>query len=125
VAQPTAEELLARANDARRARRYDEAERTYRTLQRMYGSSREAAVSRVTLGRLLLSSRGDAAGALEQFDHYLRAQPAGVLAEEARVGRAMSLEHLGRTEDARAAWRDLLASHPDSLHADRARRASE
>ena len=125
VTQPTAEELLARANEARRARSYDEAERTYRTLQRLYPGSREAAVSRVTLGRLLLSSRGDAAGALAQFDHYLQAQPSGVLAEEARVGRAMSLERLGRTDDARAAWRELLASHPDSLHADRARRAIE
>ena len=125
IAQPTAEELLARGNEARRARRYEEAERTYRTLQRTYPSSREAAVSRVTLGRLLLSSRSDATGALDQFDRYLRAQPAGVLAEEARVGRALALEQLGRAADARTAWRDLLAHHPDSLHADRARRAIE
>lgn len=121
----TAEELFARGNAARREGRYDQAERMYRTLQRAHPSSREASVSRVTLGRLLLDGRGSPAAALEQFDRYLASHPAGVLAEEARVGRALALGRLGRREEERGAWRDLLAHHPDTLHAERARRALE
>ena len=119
----TAEELLAQGNEARRGGDYARAERLYRTLQRTYPSSREAAVSRVTLGRLLLDGRADADAALDQFDRYLERHASGVLAEEARVGRALALGRLGRAAEEQAAWRDLLAHHPDSLHAERARRA--
>lgn len=118
---PSAEELLARANEARRRGELRGAARLYRVLQRTYPSSREAAVSRVTLGRLLLDGLGEASAALPEFDRYLAAHPGGVLAEEARVGRALALGRLGREAEERAAWRDLLAHHPDSLHADRAR----
>ncbi len=118
---PSAEELLARANEARRAGQYQAATRLYRTLQRTYPASREAAVSRVTLGRLLLDGAGEPAGALREFEAYLARSPSGVLAEEARVGRALALGRLGRAVEEQDAWRDLLTHHPDSLHAERAR----
>lgn len=119
--RPSAEELLARANEARRRGELRGAARLYRLLQRSHPSSREASVSRVTLGRLLLDGLGEAGAALPEFDRYLQAHPSGVLAEEARVGRALALGRLGREAEERAAWRELLAHHPDSLHADRAR----
>lgn len=120
-APPTAEELLAQANQARRDREYGPAVRLYRRLQRLYPRSREAALSHVTLGRLLLDGMGDAPGALSEFDRYLGQRRHRVLDEEARVGRALALMRLGRRADERAAWRALLEHHPDTLHAERAR----
>ncbi|HJL15801.1 MAG TPA: hypothetical protein RMH99_09100, partial [Sandaracinaceae bacterium LLY-WYZ-13_1] len=121
-APPAAGALLARANQARRERRYPVAIRTYRYLQRLHPRSREAALSHVILGRLLLDGTGDAAGALREFDRYLGQRRHRVLDEEARVGKALALQRLGRREAERRAWRALLEHHPDTLHAERARR---
>lgn len=119
----SASELLRDASAARRRGELAEAASLYRELQGRFPSSRETAVSRVAYGRLLLDQRGDAAAALAQFDRYLAGGGGGALAEEARAGRALSLARLGRQAESRAAWRDLLTHHPDSVHAERARRA--
>ena len=118
---PSAEELLAAANQARREHDYGQAQRLYRRLQTVHPRSREAALSRVTLGRLLLDGMGDPQGALREFDRYLAQSGHRVLDEEARVGRALAFQRLGRRAEEQAAWRDLLAHHPDTLHAERAR----
>jgi hypothetical protein len=118
---PSAEELLAAANQARREHDYGEAQRLYRRLQSVHPRSREAALSHVTLGRLLLDGMGDPAGALREFDRYLGQRGHRVLDEEARVGRALAFQRLGRRAEEQEAWRDLLAHHPDTLHAERAR----
>ena len=119
---PSAAELLARANRARQLGQHGRAVRTYRRLQRRYPRSREAVVSRVSLGRVLLDYQRDARGALANFERYLRGAGDGVLAEEARLGRAVALERLGRRTSAREAWQDLLTRHPRSPQAARARR---
>jgi Flp pilus assembly protein TadD len=53
---------------------------------------------------------GDYAGALRLYDTLLETNPDD---RTARQGRAMALDRLGRTEEAVAAWKDLLALAPD------------
>ncbi len=118
-AAPSAAELFARANAARRAKRDAEAVRLYRELQQRYPESREAQASRVTLGQLLLD-RTDAKEALGEFDGYL-SKSGGPVSEEALVGRARALDKLGKRAEARAAWQELLKRYPGSVHATEAR----
>ncbi len=118
-ATPSAAELFARANAARRAKRDAEAVRLYRELQQRYPESREAQASRVTLGQLLLD-RTDAKEALGEFDGYL-SKSGGPVSEEALVGRARALDKLGKRAEARAAWQELLKRYPNSVHATEAR----
>jgi hypothetical protein len=113
TAAPSAEELFTRANSARRAGSVDQALSSYRELQRTWPKSRQALASRVLVGRLLLD-RGDARGALPEFDAYLGS--GGTLSEEALAGRALALERLGRTSEERVAWQTLLERHPGTLH---------
>ncbi len=115
----SATELFARANDERRKARDGEAIDDYRALQSRYPNSPEARASCVALGRLLLDKKGDYAGALAQFDRYLASS--GTLREEALIGRALALGHLGRSDDERRAWKLLLDDYPDSIYASQAR----
>ena len=119
----TAAELFRDANAERRAGNIGKSIDLYRSLQKRYPDAPETQASRVSLGRLLLDRRSDASGALAQFDAYLKGSPAdgGTLAEEARVGRALAFEKLGRLDDERRAWEELLSRHPQSLHSGRAR----
>jgi len=116
----TATDLFARANEARRGGRTQNAVRLYRELEQRFPGSEEAMASRVSLGRLYLDRLGDANSALDQFNGYVAAR-SGALREEALVGRAVALQRLGRTTEERAAWETLLASYPASMSADRAR----
>jgi TolA-binding protein len=116
----TASELFARANSLRRGGQTADAVHAYRALEQSFPGSPEALVSRVTLGRLLLDRGIDVRAALVEFDAYLSRAPKGPLAEEALIGRALSLGRLGRTADERGAWRSLLATHPKSTYAARA-----
>jgi hypothetical protein len=118
--EPTADALFAEANRARRAGDYAGALRGYADLRRAYPGSREEITSRVVAGNVLLT-QGAAREALAGFDGYLAASPDGTLAEEARVGRALALQRLGRRADERAAWNDLLRKHPDTVQGERAR----
>jgi TolA-binding protein len=114
-------ELFARANDARRANDTKGAIALYEELQSKFPDSREASTSRVALGRLLLDRAGDPTRARALFSGYLDRDPAGPLAEEARVGRALAAMRLGDGEGERVAWQELLERHPGSVHAARAR----
>lgn len=117
---PSAAELFARANQARRDKKDAEAIRSYRELQRRYPDSREARASRVVLGQLLLD-RTDAKEAVGEFDSYLQSTP-GAVTEEALVGRARSLGKLGKTAEERATWQELLRRYPASVHAAEAKK---
>ncbi len=121
VALPTAEELFARANQARRAQRYGEAVQFYRELGRRFPGSRQEVASRVSLGRLLLDRLGNSRRALQLFESYLLATPSGNLSQEARLGQALSHQRLGQRSAESRAWRSLLDHHPNSVHAARAR----
>lgn len=134
VTAPTAKSVTAAtmfddANEARRKGDYARAVDLHRQLQAKHPASREAQVSRATLGRLLLD-RGDLASALASFDDYLAhgahgARGAGELDEAVMVGRATALDRLGRTSEARRAWRSLLDAFPSSPYAEHARTRTE
>lgn len=118
----SASDLFRDANAARRAGDVPKATELYRALEAHHPGAAETSAARVSLGRMLLDRGGDPAGALAEFDGYLKGTPRdGTLAEEARVGRALALQRLGRAADERRAWQDLLEQHPASLYADRAR----
>lgn len=113
--------VLARAEEARAARRFSDALRLYEELATRFPGSREEIVARVLHGQLLLDELHDPPAALRWFERYLASEPSGSLAEEARLGRAQALQVRGSPHDERAAWQDLLAKHPASVHADAAR----
>jgi hypothetical protein len=118
----SAADLFRDANAARRTGEVDKAVDLYTTLVTRHAETPEALAARVSLGRVLLDRRGDAAGALVQFDAYLKSSASdGALAEEARLGRALVFQRQGRQEEERRAWHELLERHPDSLYASRAR----
>lgn len=114
-----AAELLSTEGDARRQGDYERVVSLHRQLLSRYPGSREAQVSRATVGRLLLD-RGNPADALTSFDSYLGGG-AGSLEEEALVGRATALERLGRRDEAARAWGDVLAAFPEGPYAAHAR----
>jgi TolA-binding protein len=116
---PDAPALFRRATDARRAGDHPSAAHLYRALIEDYPSSSEAQVALAVLGRLLLDD-SDAEGALRCFDRYLVA--GGALREDVMLGRALSLERLGRIGDEARAWSSLVSDYPSSVHAQRARR---
>jgi TolA-binding protein len=112
----TAASLFERATLERRHKRDAAAIELYAELQRRFPASDETRVSHVSLGRLLLD-HGMSAEAIVQFDDYLASPGDGLLAPEALVGEAHALEASGRGDEARAAWRRLLASYPASVYA--------
>jgi hypothetical protein len=117
----SAADIFAEANELRRRGEVTRALALYDELERVHPGSREAETARVSAGRLLLDRSGDHAAALARFEAYLTKSPRGELAEEARVGRALALQKLGRPSEERRAWQELLEAHPNSVHAARAR----
>lgn len=118
--EPTAQHLFTAASRARRQGELESALRIYGELQRRFPGTREEIAARVITGQIHLE-RGQAANALANFERYLVVAPAGALAEEARVGRALALRRLSRPDHERSAWLSLLQAHPQSLHANKAR----
>jgi len=115
--------LFRDANAARRAGDLGTAKALYAELQASFGHAREARVSHVSLGKLLLAS-GMSRDAERQFRLYLTTG-GGDLAEEAMVGRAEALARLGQTEEERGIWQELVRSRPSSVYAERARKRIE
>jgi TolA-binding protein len=118
-----AKNLFAQANAKRRAGDELAARRLYQDLQQRHPLSPEAEVSRVALGRLLLDRSQDPKAALEQFDRAIGSTGQSgekELAEEALFGRATALMRLGRADDERKTWIELLERFPGSVYADRA-----
>jgi hypothetical protein len=120
-ASATPGDLFGRANVAQRDGAASEAARLYTELERSFPGSPEELVARVLLGRLLLDRLDDARSALAQFDSYLASPDHDALGEEALIGRALALEHLGRHFEERNAWEVLLSAYPRSPYAEPAR----
>jgi TolA-binding protein len=114
-----AAELFHAANAARREGSFARAVQLYAELRSSYPDAAESELARVSLGQLLLA-RGDAAGAEREFGRYL-ARGRGQLVEEALLGRAQSLERLGRAREERASLTRLLSEFPHSVYAAQAR----
>jgi TolA-binding protein len=119
VEAPPADVVFSEANRARAHGDHGLALTLYRQLQERYPRSDEATLSHATLGRLLLDS-GDAAAAQRELSTYLAAGD-GALREEALAASAQAASKLGQPEDEAQAWSLLLATYPDSLHAEHAR----
>ena len=112
--------LFARATEARRAGRADDARRAYEHLWRAYPTTLEARTGRVAYGRWLLD-RHEPAPAAVAFGDYLRSDPHGTLSAEARVGLSEALELLGDRARARRAWQDVLDDPAAGTSADHAK----
>ncbi len=93
--------------------------RLYEQLLRAHPTSREGTQGRVALAALLVDTSPSRAASL--YEDHLRAHPGSPDEEAAMVGRARALQRLGRRADERRQWEQLLARHPDSLHATAAR----
>jgi len=113
--------LLRLAGEARGRGDVEGASTLYRRLQREYGDTREAALSSVPWGGLLLR-QGQADRALEQFERYLKTEPRGNLLPEALYGRGRALAALGRAADEKRTWQRLLSETPGSAYESHARR---
>jgi TolA-binding protein len=116
----TAAEVFRQANAVRRAGDLDGARALYGELQTRFPGSDEAQLSFVSMGKLLLAA-GRTEEAERQFARYLSLGD-GELTEEALVGRARSLELLGRSESERQVWERLLRAYPSSVYGESARR---
>jgi tetratricopeptide (TPR) repeat protein len=116
-----AEALFARANAQRTAGSYERALSSYAQLTLAFPETRSGLAAHISRADLLLRRVGRPQAALAAYRAYLTARRAGALAEEARVGVAISLQRLGRQDEERTAWLELLEHHPGSLHGARAR----
>lgn len=116
--EKTAETLFHDASAARRDGDVARATALYTELQSRFPATREARVSQVSLGKLLLGA-GHAREAEAAFTAYLRGG-VGDLTEEALVGRASALGALGRSADERRAWADLVKRYGTSVYRARA-----
>jgi TolA-binding protein len=114
-----AAELFHAANAARREGAFARAVQLYAELRSSYPEAAESELARVSLGQLLLA-RGDAIAAEREFARYL-ARGRGQLVEEALLGRAQSLERMGRAREERASLSRLLTEFPHSVYAAQAR----
>ena len=105
--------LFARALAERQEGRGQTAIATFRRLEREFPDSREATVSLVSLGDLLLGTRQEAE-ALLCFEAYLHRAPTGALVPEAWIGKARALDALGRVTEARVAWKEIARRFPNA-----------
>ncbi|HJL23538.1 MAG TPA: tetratricopeptide repeat protein, partial [Polyangiaceae bacterium LLY-WYZ-15_(1-7)] len=119
----TPDDLLRRANDARRAARWREAERTYVEVTSAYPGTHAAYVAQVSAAALRLEHLGDARGALRLYRSAVR--HGGALDADARHGLARAHRRLGQREREAEALEALVARHPGSPFAQAARRRLE
>lgn len=115
--EPSAAQLLERANAARRRGDSERALKLYASLLSRHAGSREAQTALVARGRLRLDRLGAPESAVADFERYLRDHPRGPLAREAAVGRARAWRAAGRDAAERDAWAYVLERYPESIHA--------
>lgn len=117
----TPDDLLRRANDARKQRAWTAADALYRKVWKTHPGTRAAYVAAVASAQLNLGKLDKPAIALRLFQRALRQDGAGFLTEEARFGVARSLRKLGNVAAETAALRQFLRAHSGSALAPRAR----
>jgi TolA-binding protein len=115
--EPSARDLLLRAQRKRAARDFGGAARIYRKLIQKFPGSAEAQASLVSLGIIQLGPLRNPTGALRLFDRYLRLSRRGALAQEATLGRARALRALGRRQEEVQTLREFLRRYPRALQA--------
>jgi len=115
----TPRDLLARANGLRGEREYARAAALYARVGR--GRGAEAYAGSVAAGELELEHLGHPARAARHFSRAIELSPRGPLDLSARQGLAQALRRSGATAAERRALEALIAVHPDSGAASRAR----
>lgn len=118
AAAPTVEQLLAKADEARGAHRYDEAATALRTMVLSYPSDPRVASAYFTLGRVE-RARGRHAAAAEAFAKCHKVAPHGALAEDALAEEAASWKSAGDASRAKVAAKKYLELHPAGPHVQR------
>ncbi|HMI91373.1 MAG TPA: FecR family protein [Polyangiales bacterium] len=118
------EQLVQLAEAARFAGELEREELAWRLLRRRFAGTSRAALAAFALGRLAFDVRGEHRKAAEWFGTYLKEQPAGLLAREARGRLIEATVAAGDATRARALAQAYLREHPDGPHADLARRAA-
>jgi TolA-binding protein len=113
--------VFRKANAALQSGDHTRAGEFYGLLLNRYPSAPEAHAALALFGRMLLDD-GNANGALQCFDDYLRR--GGALREEVMLGRALAFQRIGprAAADEARAWTSLIDAYPGSVHAERARR---
>ncbi len=114
----TVEALLAKADEARAAHKYEEAANALRTLVAMHPGDGRVASALFTLGRVE-RARGRHAPAAEAFARCHKAAPHGALAEDALAEEAISWKSAGDKARAKTAASRYLQLHPSGPHAPR------
>lgn len=117
-AAPTVEQLLAKADEARAAHRYDEAASALRAMIASYPGDGRIASALFTLGRVE-RMRGKHAAAAEAFARCAKVAPHGALAEDALAEEAVSWKSAADAGRAKSAAQRYLKAHPSGPHAAR------
>jgi len=106
------DELTRRAQILLLAGEHEAACQAYQDLIREHSASGAALNSEVVLGQIKLDSLGLTEESLAHFQRYLERLPAGILAEEAALGRVRALNRLNRAREVVAAASELLMLYP-------------
>ena len=117
-----AADLERLAHSARLAGAAGPAHDVLQTLRRRFPADPRAATATFLLGRVALDLAHDKASAATWFTTYLRSDPHGQLASDARGRRLQILHDLGDVEAARDAATDYLQQHPNGARSDLARK---
>ncbi len=114
-------QLLAQANELRRAQQWARATAVYERIIRQFPASADAYSAKVAAASLRLEKLGDPAGARQLYRQALRPPGSGALDEEILWGLARADRAAGDRRAERKTLERLLAEHPRTVHAPYAR----
>jgi tetratricopeptide (TPR) repeat protein len=121
AAEAIPQDWLRQANQLRASGRYAEAEQIYAKVYRTYPRSASAYVARVAAANIRLEHLNDADGARRLYQAAEKGGKGGALEVEIRSGEARASRKLGEKAAEIEALRALIAAHPGSRAAERAR----
>lgn len=111
-----AADLLLLANTARLAGDWQPAEEAFTTLRRRFPSEPSRGRAAFWLGTIAFDRKADLSTAQRWFSTYLREEPDGELAREARGRTLEILAKLGERAEGRGAAEDYLRRYPQGPH---------
>ena len=118
---PSPEVLLKRAGRLRARRAWREAAEAYEMIVQKYPGHDVGYVASIAAAQIRLDHLDQLDKAIAGFDWALLHHPKAALSVEARWGRARAFRQKGDLQEEQTALKQLLAHHPNSTYADRAR----